>query len=62
MMWLKRRKFNYNFYKTISFWIGIILLPETINDLFLHHIYTLANWGTLIVIVMLMLDSFLIKK
>lgn len=61
MIRIKKRKLNHNFYKAISFWLGVILIPETINDLFLQHNYTFANWGTLFVIILLMTDSFLIK-
>jgi len=55
---LKKINFNINFYKTFSFWIGIILTPETIKDLFLNNDYSVANWGTLICIILLMISAF----
>jgi len=51
-------EFNINFYKTFSFWIGIILTPETIKDLFINNDYSVANWGSLICILLLMINAF----
>jgi len=59
---LKNTKFNINFYKTFSFWIGIILTPATIKDLLLDNEYSIANWGTLICIILLMINAFFIKN
>lgn len=62
MSLLKKYNFNKKFYKTLQFWIGILFVPGCINDLFLHHDFSLASWGTLLVTFMLLFDAFLQKE
>ncbi len=55
-------KFNTQFYKSLSFWLGLLTMIGLIADFFMHRTFSNASWLSIIVMVGLFFNSLFQKR
>jgi len=55
-------KFNNQFYKSLSFWLGLLTMVGLIADFFMHRTFSNASWFSTVVMFGLFFNSLFQKK